>query len=101
MSAYTPGPWEAVLADDPRGQPQLMYRELVAIVSTSPRLSVVANRTATVEEWPGNAVLLAAAPRLLEAIRKALPAIPWHPDGCTWCPRCELEQAIRGLPEGQ
>lgn len=44
-----------------------------------------------------NAKLIAAAPGMLASIRKVLPHLPPHPDGCTWCVRCELTDAIRGL----
>lgn len=96
---HTPGPWEAVLDDDPRGQPVAYYRGIVAFVERSPdrTIAVVAESVECVNksEWDGNARLIAAAPTMLGALRKILPTLPAHPDGCTWCPRCEAERAIR------
>jgi hypothetical protein len=67
---HTPGPWEAVLADDPRGQPVPYYRGLVALVEN--RLSVVAKcGYAPKEHWEANASLIAAAPDMLTALIKA------------------------------
>ena len=87
MSAHTPGPWEAVNESDPRGQPSVMYRGLVCILSHSPagRLSVVTDgRSCAPDEWAANAALIAAAPELLEAlwaakqmIDVALPCFDW------------------------
>lgn len=70
MSA-TPGPWEAVLKDDPRGQPVCYYRGLIALVEN--RLSVVlgpghAYETVPEEEWEANAKLIAAAPALADML---------------------------------
>ena len=73
--SHTPGPWEAILDNDPRGQPSPMYRGLVALVERSPErtLGVVAkNHDVTKDNWAANAKLIAAAPDLLEALRGLL-----------------------------
>ena len=70
---HTPGPWEAILDGDPRGQPQGAYRRLVALCEKGERyLAVVAERDVERESWPANAVLMAAAPDLLDACFRAL-----------------------------
>ena len=73
--SHSPGPWEAILDDDPRGQPSPMYRGLIALVERSPErtLGVVAkNHDAARDHWAANAKLIAAAPELLEALRGLL-----------------------------
>lgn len=74
MCKYTPGPWEAVLSDDPRGQPVPHYRALIALVSQSPHLSIVAAQRDTVprQEWEGNARIIAAAPEMHAALCAAV-----------------------------
>lgn len=69
---HTPGPWEHIAADDPRGQPVPYYRGLICLISTDPYQAVVAKvwDTVEVEEWPANAALIAAAPELLLACKK-------------------------------
>jgi hypothetical protein len=64
--SHTPGPWEAVTQNDPRGQPSLFYSGLVAILEMSPdrRLTVVTPRRVQPSEWTANARLIAAAPEL-------------------------------------
>ena len=71
----TPGPWEAVTKDDPRGQPVGYYPGLVAIISGEPHLSVVASpegRETSPEEWGPNAHLISAAPDLYAALEELL-----------------------------
>lgn len=75
MGGHTPGPWSAVLDDDPRGQPVPYYRGLVALVSMTPGncVSVVSDgRTVSPDEWKANAVLLASAPALLAVAEMVL-----------------------------
>lgn len=75
--AATPGRWEAVLEDDPRGQPVPYYRALVAVLAQGDqRLSVVATdvETVPVEQWRANTEFIAAASpetvlRLIAAMR--------------------------------
>lgn len=76
MSAHTPGPWEAVLPNDPRGQPVPYYCGLVSLVSHDPSISIVAS-DGYVESgaWEANARLIAAAPDLLESLTSLLAAI--------------------------
>lgn len=76
MSAHTPGPWEAVLPGDPRGQPVPYYAGLVALVSHDPSISVVTEGGySAAKEWEANARLIAAAPDLLAAAQRALVAL--------------------------
>jgi len=74
MSGYTPGPWEAVFENDERGQPQVIYRGLVCLISHGDRrISVVTDgRNCSTDEWEANARLIAAAPDLLEAVQELL-----------------------------
>lgn len=75
----TPGRWEAIQNDDPRGQPSPFYLALVATVEHSPDryLAVVAKDRETVsrEEWPANCDLIATArtalPELLDEVDAA------------------------------
>ena len=60
----TPGPWEAVLEKDERGQPVPYYRGLIALLENGDRyLSVVNAGSKTVEEkeWEPNCSFIAAA----------------------------------------
>lgn len=61
---WTPGPWEAIQNDDPRGQPVPYYRALIAVLQQAPEryLSVVAKNDGYVmaEQWPHNARLIAS-----------------------------------------
>lgn len=69
---YTPGPWEAVLITDPRGQPVPYYPGLICTVEHGNRYqSVVASdgRAASVDQWVPNCWLIAAAPDLLTALK--------------------------------
>jgi hypothetical protein len=58
--------WEAILPGDPRGQPVLYYRGLVALVSCDPSISVVTKDGTAVDksEWEDVARLIARAPAL-------------------------------------
>lgn len=74
MTKATSGPWEAILSDDPRGQPQVMYRGLICTVEHSPdgyKAVVSDGRTVQPNEWEANARLIAAAPDLLVALQAA------------------------------
>lgn len=66
------GEWEAVLNDDPRGQPVPYYRGLVCFVENSPdrHIAVVSKDggTITKEQWPVIAELVASAPALLDTL---------------------------------
>jgi hypothetical protein len=80
----TPGPWEAVLKDDSRGQPVCYYRGLIALVES--RLSVVlgpghAYDTVPEEQWEPNAKLIAAAPDLADALTYFVRMFGETPDG--------------------
>lgn len=68
---HTPGEWEAVLNDDPRGQPVAYYRGLICTVEHGGRyLAVVAKiGCALPAQWEANARLIAAAPDLLAALK--------------------------------
>lgn len=73
--AHTPGPWVAVLENDPRGQPVPYYRGLVATVEHGARyLAVVTQtgRSVPKDEWEANARLIASAPDLLEALEDTI-----------------------------
>ena len=79
IAAATPGPWEAVTDDDPRGQPVPYYRGLVALIerNTGRALSVVLKdgRTVPACDWQANAQLIAHAPAdlaLLAAIVRSV-----------------------------
>lgn len=67
---HTPGPWQAVFADDPRGQPVPYYSGLVCLIAEGDqRISVVAQGgSCTAEEWAANAKLIAAAPEMRAAL---------------------------------
>jgi hypothetical protein len=70
---HTPGQWDAILRDDPRGQPQGAYRGLICILQCGPEgnIAVVSDgRTTTPKEWEANAILIAASPDLLEQLRR-------------------------------
>lgn len=68
--AHTPGPWQLVVNSDPRGQPSPFYRGIIALVEKGDRhLTVVSDgREVPLEEWEPNGRLIAAAPRMLEAL---------------------------------
>jgi hypothetical protein len=74
LKAATPDGWEAVLPDDPRGQPVPYYRGLICCVSheakPSGMLAVVTERGRTVpkSEWEANAQLIAHAPTDIAAL---------------------------------
>lgn len=87
---HTPGPWEAVLALDKRGQPSPMYRGLVALVEN--RLAVVhaSGDTVQKEQWEAHCRLIAAAPDLLAACESAIDFLAPHMDMI----RDQLEMAI-------
>ena len=72
--SHTPGPWEAVLDEDPRGQPTGMYRGLVAICEKGERYLAVVAACGEVDrsQWVDNCRLIAAAPDLLAACERAL-----------------------------
>lgn len=99
---FTPGPWEAIQNDDPRGQPVAHYRGLVCTVEHSPDryLAVVAENVEHVsrEEWPHNARLIASAPDLYEALK----AVEWagrnSEDGDPCCPFCDVLAVQEGKP---
>ena len=78
---HTPGPWELVVENDPRGQPSPMYRGLIAFVESSPdrRLAIVdpIGNTVSHEDWLANARLIAAAPALLEALEAMVDNANW------------------------
>jgi hypothetical protein len=73
-ATHTPGPWEAVLNDDPRGQPSPMYRSTICTVEHSGErcLTVVQQDglTSSRWQWVANARLIAAAPDLLEVVKR-------------------------------
>jgi len=76
-TAHTPGPWELVTDDDPRGQPQGAYRSLVAFVSREPPLAIVANvERVDPAAWKANARLIASAPDLLRQRDALLAKLP-------------------------
>src|SRR6185503_10306592 len=68
--------WEAILRDDPRGQPQGAYHGLICILQCSPdgNIAVVTGNGSysMPREWDSNACLIAAAPDLLAAAKVAL-----------------------------
>ena len=74
MTSHTSGPWQLVVNDDPRGQPSPFYRGIIALVEKGDRhITVVSDgRTVEIEEWEPNGRLIAAAPRLLEAVERIL-----------------------------
>lgn len=77
MSGHTPGPWEAVLPDDVRGQPVPYYRGLICCVSheePTGMLAVVTKDGSSVPkaDWEANARLIAAAPDMLEALKEVV-----------------------------
>ena len=76
MAEHTKGPWEAVMHDDPRGQPVPYYRALICTVEHSPDryLAVVQMNGQHVsrEQWQSNARLIAAAPDLLAELKDAV-----------------------------
>lgn len=83
--------WEAILRGDPRGQPVLYYRGLVALVSCDPPIAVVTKDGSTVakSEWEEIAKLIADAPRLKEEnarLRQFAEHVAqqqcWGGDGC-------------------
>lgn len=75
----TPGEWEAVLNEDPRGQPVPYYRSLICMVEHNPEgyLAVVAknNQTVSRNEWIANTKLIAESrntiSRLIAEVREA------------------------------
>jgi hypothetical protein len=74
---FTPGPWDAVLDNDPRGQPSCMYRGLIAMVERGDRtLAVVLGsghqyENVPQEQWEPNARAIAALPDLVTALHRA------------------------------
>lgn len=72
MSRTTPGPWKAYVGDE---QPQIFYKRIICLIENNPDsyLSVVTQgaETCHVDEYKGNARLIAAAPDLLEAAKIA------------------------------
>jgi hypothetical protein len=71
---HTQGTWDAVLNDDPRGQPVPYYSGLICTVEHGERyLAVVSDgRRVSTDEWEPNARLIAAAPDLLAALKAAM-----------------------------
>jgi hypothetical protein len=89
---HTPGPWEAVLADDPRGQPVPYYRGLVALVES--RVSVVAKcGYVPKENWEANARLIAAAPALLALLKELIDIEGPQPGNAEWARKVGAEIA--------
>jgi hypothetical protein len=80
---HTPGPWEAVLKDDPREQPAPYYCGLVCLITgggRGERISVVTDGWCPPEEWEDNARLIASAPELLEALKAVSDMLMGRPD---------------------
>lgn len=77
-AARTPGGWEAVLEGDPRGQPVMYYRGLVALIAhdgTARTLAVVSDgRAVPKSQWEANARLIAMAPLLARLVRSVAEA---------------------------
>jgi hypothetical protein len=80
LSKITPLPWEHITDKDKRGQPQFMYRGLVAMVSADSggdgyNAIVAEIGHVPVDEWRDNAAYLAAAanavPSLIADLRAA------------------------------
>lgn len=77
---HTPGPWEAVLENDPRGQPVCYYRAIIGLMAMTGSglkdgyLSVIASNERLVkrDELEPNAKLIAAAPDLYSAVMQWL-----------------------------
>lgn len=62
--------WEAILPDDPRGQPVAYYPGLVCFVSTGPVLAVVVKDGEDVDssEWQAVTLAIARLPVFLKAL---------------------------------
>lgn len=74
MAKRTEGPWEAVLNDDPRGQPVPYYRGLICTVEYGNRHLAVVAKSGVVSsaEWEANTHLIAAAPQMRDALERLL-----------------------------
>lgn len=72
---HTPGPWEAVLESDDRGQPVAYYRAIIGLMANGDgHLSVVASdgRRVGNNEIKANAELIAQAPVMRGRIDNAI-----------------------------
>lgn len=86
----TPGPWEDVQADDPRGQPVPYYPKIVALLEHNPdsHLSVISQRNIEdlQRECPANAAFIAAHnPERMQRIYQLLRECRDYIEGCEPC----------------
>lgn len=69
--------WEAVLPDDPRGQPAPYYRALVCLVAHDPYIAVVVKDEGSTDshQWPDIAKAIAQVPAMRRIINDFLLAL--------------------------
>ena len=77
MSKYTPGPWKTTK------RKRFQVHKTVALCARQPWYAVYSIGPCHSNEWEANARLIAAAPDLLEALRRILEHCDINPEGET------------------